>query len=160
MRRAPYVWAALGVVCCGAVLCALGWYGVSGERFTARQVPYLASCTLPGAALIVAGSVLLAGRETGGRGRDALPQPPLPPLPPEEGRLPSSDGPLLHLPGGTLAHRPDCPLVLGKPEAAPASGVRDLAPCPVCEPEHLFEAEAGREVSGGGTEAPGPGTGT
>ncbi|MEU8891750.1 hypothetical protein [Streptomyces sp. NPDC048442] len=185
MRRAPYVWAALGAVCCGAVLCVLGWYGVSGERFTARQVPYLASCTLPGAALIVAGAVLLAGRDLGGRGRDAVPEPsdPSDPSePPEEGRLPSSDGPLLRLPGGTLAHRRDCPLVLGKPEAAPASGVRDLAPCPVCEPEHLFEGEGegggrgggrgegegrgegggegGAEVSGSGAEVPGPGTGT
>ncbi|MGW7411914.1 hypothetical protein [Streptomyces sp. NPDC054863] len=162
MRRAPYVWAALGAVCCGAVLCVLGWYGVSGERFTARQVPYLASCTLPGAALIVAGAVLLAGRDLGGRFRDAEPEPP---LPQEEGRFPSSEGPLLHLPGGTLAHRQDCPLVIGKPEAAPAAGVRDLAPCPVCEPEHLYEEpehlfEGGSASSGDGAGSPAPGSGT
>ncbi|MFJ2744077.1 hypothetical protein ACIO3O_31000 [Streptomyces sp. NPDC087440] len=145
MRGAPYVWAALAAVCCGAVLCVAGWYGVSGERFTARQVPYLASCTLPGAALIVAGAVLLAAhvRSLAIRTRGE-------PLPsPYDGDTrettsgagdglgpagPFSDGPLVHLPGGTLAHRPDCPLVLGKPESEPADGIPDLTPCPVCEP--------------------------
>ena len=37
--------------CCAS----LGWYGVSGERYAERQLPYLASCTVPGAALIIAG---------------------------------------------------------------------------------------------------------
>jgi hypothetical protein len=44
------------------LLCTLGWYGVSGERYTARQIPYLASATAPGAALIIGGTVLLAAR--------------------------------------------------------------------------------------------------
>lgn len=48
------------------MLCVIGWYGVSGERFAERQLPYLASCTVPGAALIIAGAVLLA------HGRNAL----------------------------------------------------------------------------------------
>ncbi|MFF0746224.1 hypothetical protein ACFYVL_38110 [Streptomyces sp. NPDC004111] len=156
MRRAPYVWIALAAVACGAVLCVLGWYGVSGERFTARQVPYLASCTLPGAALIVAGAVLLAGRDRGALAGD--PAAGLPAYEDADGAgaehgdglrdggpgaaadghpPPSAEGPLLHLPGGTLAHRPDCPLVLGKAAARPAAGVRDLAPCPVCEPARL-----------------------
>ncbi|WP_236655403.1 hypothetical protein [Streptacidiphilus carbonis] len=54
----------LGWVCCagGVLLCALGWYGVSGERYTARQIPFLASATAPGAALIIGGTVLLAAR--------------------------------------------------------------------------------------------------
>ena len=57
----------LGWICCalGALLCALGWYGVSGEVYAARQIPYLASATAPGAALIVGGLVLLAGRGAG-----------------------------------------------------------------------------------------------
>jgi hypothetical protein len=49
----------------GALLCALGWYGVSGERYTARQIPFLASATAPGVALIVCGGVLLAARHRG-----------------------------------------------------------------------------------------------
>src|SRR5579859_954458 len=54
-ERAGWVTAAAG-----AVLCVLGWYGVSGESVAERQLPYLASATIPGAALIVAGAVLLA----------------------------------------------------------------------------------------------------
>ena len=47
-------------------------------------------------------------------------------------------GYLLMVPGGTLWHRADCPLVAGKAEAVPvdakllASG--ELGPCPICEP--------------------------
>ncbi|WP_370085320.1 hypothetical protein [Streptacidiphilus sp. MAP12-16] len=54
----------LGWICfaTGALLCALGWYGVSGERYSARQIPYLASATAPGTALLVGGLVLLAAR--------------------------------------------------------------------------------------------------
>lgn len=48
----------------GVPLCVVGWYGVSGERLAARQLPYLASATVPGAALIVAGAVLTVGRST------------------------------------------------------------------------------------------------
>jgi hypothetical protein len=54
------------VALCGVLLCALGWYGVSGERYEARQVPYLASATIPGAALIVAGAVLVVGTRRDG----------------------------------------------------------------------------------------------
>src|SRR6476659_6168515 len=61
----PVLWAGWAALAAGAVLCVIGWYGVSGERFAERQLPYLASCTVPGAALIVAGAVLLA------HGRDA-----------------------------------------------------------------------------------------
>ncbi|AUY54088.1 hypothetical protein [Streptomyces sp. CB01881] len=49
----------------GAALCVLGWYGVSGEQFAEQQIPYLASSTIPGAALIVAGVVLVALRSSG-----------------------------------------------------------------------------------------------
>ncbi|MFF0426326.1 hypothetical protein ACFYUJ_18210 [Streptomyces sp. NPDC004520] len=122
------LWSGLAAAAGGSVLCALGWYGISGERFSERQLPYLASCTVPGAALIVAGAVLAAAAAL-------LPvRPPEPrPAEPEEAPPPSSDGPLLRVPGGTLAHRPDCPLVAGKPEAV-AAGDAELAPCPVCEP--------------------------
>ena len=61
----PVLWAGWAALAAGAVLCVIGWYGVSGERFAERQLPYLASCTVPGAALIVAGAVLLThGRST------------------------------------------------------------------------------------------------
>ncbi|MBC9728752.1 hypothetical protein [Streptomyces sp. TRM68367] len=143
----PVLWAGWAALAAGAVLCVVGWYGVSGERFAVRQLPYLASCTAPGAALIIAGSVLL----THGRGALAAARV-------EElyGLLVSAgtgdaeeSGPvaaapvavssqMLMVPGGTLWHRADCPLVAGKAEAVPvdsklvASG--ELGPCPICEP--------------------------
>ena len=48
------------VLVLGAGLCFLGWYGVSGERHPAQQIPYLASATAPGVALLLGGCVLVA----------------------------------------------------------------------------------------------------
>ncbi|WP_425555671.1 hypothetical protein [Kitasatospora kazusensis] len=139
----------------GAVLCVLGWYGVSGEALTARQLPYLASATVPGAALIVAGAVLAAARAPGRGGPGDLTdrrvevlytllveQPPDPDPVPDPGAPPPGSAPggaaLLALPEGTLYHRPGCLLVAGKDRAEPVDGPRlrerGLAPCPVCEP--------------------------
>ncbi|MGW3419886.1 hypothetical protein [Streptomyces phaeochromogenes] len=143
----PVLWAGWAALAAGAVLCVLGWYGISGERFAERQLPYLASCTVPGAALIIAGAVLLT------HGRNALAAARVEDL---YGLLVAADpadadesgqaaaapvavsGDLLMVPGGTLWHRADCPLVSGKAEALPvdsrvlAGG--ELAPCPICEP--------------------------
>ncbi|MBQ0850105.1 hypothetical protein J8N05_18050 [Streptomyces sp. BH-SS-21] len=143
----PVLWAGWAALATGAVLCVLGWYGISGERYAERQLPYLASCTVPGAALIIAAAVLLA------HGGNALAAARVEEL---YGLLVAADpedaasadgtaaapvavgGDLLMVPGGTLWHRADCPLVAGKPEALPvdsrvlAGG--DLAPCPICEP--------------------------
>ncbi|APE20740.1 MULTISPECIES: hypothetical protein [Streptomyces] len=124
------LWSGLVAAAGGAVLCVLGWYGISGERFAERQLPYLASCTVPGAALIVAGAVLLVAA-------CALPvRPPQPRRPAaseEEPPAPSAAGPFVRVPAGTLAHRSDCPLVAGRPEAVEV-GDAVLDPCPVCEP--------------------------
>ncbi|MER7490183.1 hypothetical protein ABTY20_30730 [Streptomyces sp. NPDC126497] len=143
----PVLWAGWAALAAGAVLCVIGWYGVSGERHAARQLPYLASGSIPGAALIVAGAVLLA------HGRGALAATRVEELHrllvaagtaggDEPGR--PAGGPvavgreMLMVPGGTLWHRADCPLVAGRTEAVPvdtglvASG--GLGPCPVCEP--------------------------
>jgi len=131
-------WAALAA---GAVLCAVGWYGVSGERFAERQIPYLASCTIPGAALIVAGAVLLSRGDQGlaaarveelygllvaadgeGTGGAAGPGPRSGPGDGTEGGIGAGSGgagPYLAVPGGTLYHRPGCALVAGKPGAVP-----------------------------------------
>lgn len=73
VRSAVRVYGGWIVVLIGAVLCAVGWYGVSGEKHEARQLPYIASATVPGAALIVAGAVLVAARlRGGGQSDDAL----------------------------------------------------------------------------------------
>jgi hypothetical protein len=145
----PVLWAGWAALAAGAVLCFIGWYGISGERYAERQLPYLASCTVPGAALIIAGAVLLThGRNATAAARveelygllvaagsadaeDAAQAATAAPV--------AVSGELRMVPGGTLYHRADCPLVAGKPEAAPvdsrvlASG--DLGPCPICEPD-------------------------
>ncbi|GGX50436.1 hypothetical protein GCM10010515_17320 [Streptomyces fructofermentans] len=144
----PVLWAGWAALAAGAVLCVLGWYGISGERYAERQLPYLASCTVPGAALVVAGAVLLA------QGRNALAAARVEELyallvaagpddaerPGETAAAPVAIGTdLLMVPGGTLWHRADCPLVAGKQDALPvdsrllAGG--GLAPCPICEPD-------------------------
>ncbi|MFE2109900.1 hypothetical protein ACFXAF_29110 [Kitasatospora sp. NPDC059463] len=150
--RAGGGWAGWALVAVGAVLCVLGWYGVSGERFVEQQIPYLASATVPGAALIVAGVLLVAlrppGRTRPPSGATATdrriahlyallvePGEPGEPAGPPEG---GTGGPPTAVPGGTLYHRPDCPLVAGKPAAAPvdAAAVRErgLTPCRLCDP--------------------------
>ncbi|WP_105972706.1 hypothetical protein [Streptomyces geranii] len=142
----PVLWAGWAALAAGAVLCVVGWYGVSGERFAERQLPYLASCTVPGAALIVAGAVLLAhardslaaarveelyGLLVAAEPAEATGEPVIAPV--------AVSGRLLMVPGGTLWHRADCPLVTGKPEAVPVDGkllaTGELAPCPICEPD-------------------------
>jgi hypothetical protein len=143
----PVLWAGWAALAAGAVLCVIGWYGISGERYAERQLPYLASCSVPGAALIIAGSVLLA------HGRNALAAARVEELygllvdaesaDADESRqaaaLPLAvSGDLLMVPGGTLWHRADCPLVSGKVEAVPVDAKLlqsgELGPCPICEP--------------------------
>ncbi|TQJ87081.1 hypothetical protein [Streptomyces sp. SLBN-31] len=142
----PVLWAGWAALAAGAVLCVIGWYGVSGERYAERQLPYLASCTIPGAALIVAGAVLLA------HGQGALAAARVEELygllvtePVEDGGAGQAvtaplavSGDLLMVPGGTLWHRADCPLVAGKAEAVPVDAKvlagGELGPCPICEP--------------------------
>ncbi|MFI1355359.1 hypothetical protein ACH4TV_17575 [Streptomyces sp. NPDC020898] len=142
----PVLWTGWAALTAGAALCVLGWYGVSGERFAERQLPYLASCTVPGAALIVAGAVLLThGRSALAAARveelygllvatepaEAPGEPVIAPV--------AVSGRLLMVPDGTLWHRADCPLVAGKPEAVPVDGrllaTGELDPCPICEPD-------------------------
>ncbi|MFI2433991.1 hypothetical protein [Streptomyces sp. NPDC018693] len=145
----PVPWAGWAALAAGAVLCVIGWYGVSGERFAERQLPYLASCTVPGAALIVAGAVLLAhARDSVAATRVEELYGLLVAAEPDSGKEGSArpafapmavSGELRMVPGGTLWHRADCPLVAGKAEAVPVDGVvlarGELGPCPICEPD-------------------------
>ena len=62
VRRAGWLTAGLGVI-----LLVLGWYGVSGQSVVAEQVPYLASASIPGAALVIGGLVLAAAERARGR---------------------------------------------------------------------------------------------
>lgn len=134
-------WAVAGV---GVVLLVLGWYGVSGEAIVARQVPYLASASLPGVALLVCGAVLVAVERTARRSEEtqrrvaelhALLVEPVREMSAVDGA--DDDGSRLAVAGGTRVHRRGCPLLAGKdarpvsPEDVAALGLRD---CPLCEP--------------------------
>ncbi|WP_246127119.1 hypothetical protein [Embleya hyalina] len=137
---------------CGALLCAVGWYGVSGERYEARQLPYLASATIPGAALIVAGAVLVVGTRRGtaeaagtsvenaelrrmmGRLYELLVEP----EPTDAAAGAGAGAAWVTVPGGARYHRSGCSLVRGKDGVAPVGATavrdRDLRPCRLCDP--------------------------
>jgi hypothetical protein len=66
VRRAGWLTAGLGVI-----LLVLGWYGVSGQSVVAEQIPYLASASIPGAALVIGGLVLAAAERVRGRANAA-----------------------------------------------------------------------------------------
>jgi hypothetical protein len=141
-------WLGLVVAVVGAVLLVVGWYAVSGETDIGRQMPYVVSACIPGAALLIAGAVLLAAerwRDAAARTDekvDALyalftePRADLtPPAAPSADT--GLDGQLVALDGTTRYHRSGCPLVAGKPGHAVATGdvaSGQLEPCPVCEP--------------------------
>ena len=151
------------VAAVGVGLTVLGWYQISGQPTEAQQLPYLASATIPGAALIVAGTVMVAAR----RIADAA------------GRAVGRGG-LWALPDGSYVHRADCPLIDGKPEAfqvagegagsgaaesgAAGSGAAESGtaepgagprrPCPICDPDLELLAPPG--ASAPGLFAPGP----
>jgi hypothetical protein len=146
LRRTAARWGGWVALAAGAVLCVLGWYGVSGERFAERQIPYLASSTIPGAALIVAGALLVGRSESSVAAARVEELYALLVAAPTEpaGRATAADpvavgeGPPVAVANGTMFHRPDCPLAEGKPGAAPAAADdvrrRGLRPCPVCQP--------------------------
>jgi hypothetical protein len=130
-------WALVGG---GVLLLVLGWYGVSGESLTAKQLPYLVSGGLGGIALIVLAAALLTTQDVQrqlerldrveqrvGTLYDLLVEELVP------AALDGAD--VVRVTGGTTYHRPTCPLVAGK-ETAPLGPADRLAvaPCDVCGP--------------------------
>lgn len=98
----------------GVGLEVVGWYQISGQPTEAQQLPYLASATIPGAALIVAGAVLIASRRRveprgGVHGTYAA-----------AGVIQRAG--LWALPDGSYVHRGDCPLLDGKPDVYEVTG--------------------------------------
>jgi hypothetical protein len=113
----------------GVGLSVVGWYQISGQPTEAQQLPYLASATIPGAALIVAGAVML----TGGRATERVSFTRQP-------RPRAADTALWGLPAGSYIHRAACPLLDGKPDAFQitaeriAAGTAPERACPICDP--------------------------
>ncbi|HET9171934.1 MAG TPA: hypothetical protein VFN97_21050 [Actinospica sp.] len=124
----------------GAVLCVLGWYQISGQPTVAQQLPYLASATIPGAALLAVG-LALALRDlqprSAPRGEDG----------PVSGPTPFRRTGLWRLPDGRYLHAADCPLLDGRP---------DLLPVPAPEPGDKSEPGVQTEPDGEPTLRPCP----
>jgi hypothetical protein len=64
-------WLGVALAAVGAVLLFAGWWGVSGEALIALQLPYLASASIPGAALLITGGILLSGESARRSAHDA-----------------------------------------------------------------------------------------
>jgi hypothetical protein len=137
----------------GALALFLGWYGVSGEALTAKQLPYLVSGGLTGIALVIIAGVVLATEDIRRqlsrvddleRKLDNLyglfVEELAAPVPTSTAAAPTASaaaGSLVALPAGTSYHRPDCALVSGKSATAVDHSVvraRKLRPCRVCDP--------------------------
>ena len=147
---------AYAAVLVGAALLALGWWGISGTAVVARQLPYLASGSIPGAALVVAGALLVAGdrsRRADERAADmvgTLYRLLTEAVGTEEAATPSASGTpepadarvaaarWVTVPGSARFHRSDCALVRGKDDVAAVDAAAitsdDLQPCPICDP--------------------------
>jgi len=131
---------AWGLAAAGVLLLVLGWYGVSGQALTAKQLPYLVSGGLGGVALVVLAAALLmtqdARRQLDRLDRVEQRVTTLYDLLVEE-LVPAAlaDAEVVRVDGGSTYHRPTCPLVAGKRTAALAPADRlALTPCGVCQP--------------------------
>ncbi|MEP6661588.1 MAG: hypothetical protein ABJD24_16865 [Acidimicrobiales bacterium] len=132
------VWFGVIIAAAGATLLFLGWYGISGESSVAEQVPYLASASIPGAALLIVGATL-AAREREGQNAERMvstlyelltePVTDAPATAPTDDRL-------VALPDATKYHQVSCVLVAGKDDAVTVDShdiaARGLEPCPLC----------------------------
>jgi len=137
----------------GAITLLIGWFGVSGESLTAKQLPYLASAGLAGVALFIMAAVFLATDDVrrqfariaelerkvddlytlfvadlAATGSGGATRP----------RAVTAGDAYVALPSGTSYHRPDCALVAGKEETATVTAAdikaRSLRACRVCDP--------------------------
>jgi hypothetical protein len=139
----------------GALALFLGWYGVSGQSLTAKQLPYLVSGGLTGIGLVIIAAVFLATDDVRRqisrldemeRKVDDLYSLLVLDAPPAATDDPAGSAPrtphpkakLVALPTGSSYHRPDCALVNGKAKVtavdARSIASRSLRPCRVCDP--------------------------
>ena len=139
-------WFSLLVVLAGGFALVLGWYGVSGEANVAEQLPYVASASLPGVALVVAGTLLFCAdldhrRRAPTERRVAELHTLLVEEPDETGVTAGPPAPTgrdadeapVTIAGTRHYHRATCALVAGKAAVAVTTH-EGLTPCPVCEP--------------------------
>lgn len=135
-------WLGVTVALAGAALLVYGWWKVSGEARVAAQIPYIASSSVPGAALLVIGALLILRRRTPERDRriDLLMS--LLTENSETAAGPSVSGAAEPAPegfvaveGATLFHHSNCVLVVGKsshPVDDASLSTKPLVACPLC----------------------------
>lgn len=154
-RPGRLVWLGLAAIAAGAVLLVLGWWGASGEAVVALQLPYIASASIPGAALVVAGAVLVAGepaRRSAAASAsmvtaltqlltEAASEPPPASAAAADAAGAGPEGGavvLVTVPGASHYHRASCVLVAGKAGVEPVDAgeieASELLPCPICAP--------------------------
>jgi len=137
----------------GAIALFVGWFGVSGESLTAKQIPYLVSAGLTGVALFIMAGVFLATDDIRRqferigeleRKVDDLYSLFVADLNAPAGKhepavVTAGHGAVVALPAGSSYHRPTCSLVMGKTDVSTVGArqidERGLRPCRVCDPE-------------------------
>lgn len=144
-------WMGVVLAVAGAASLVGGWWGISGESIVALQMSYIASASIPGAAMVIAGAVLLSGESARRHAADsarmiatlydlltvasaAAPDASVASV----ASVADDAQSLLVVPGGNRYHRASCALVEAKPgvTTVDAAAIRDqqLQPCPVCNP--------------------------
>jgi hypothetical protein len=138
-------WLGIAVGIVGAASLAVGWWGVSGESVVALQLPYLASASIPGAAMVIAGAALLSGESARRSAADSARMIAtlydlltVASAAPPESSVADDGQTLVTLPGSSRYHGASCVLVQGKPgvtavDRAAVLG-HELQPCPLCNP--------------------------
>lgn len=128
----------------GVAFILLAWYGAAHKPLIIQQFPYLLSGGVLGLGLMFAGGFLYFGYwvtrlvQENRRHTDQL----LEALGRLEGRLgeapeaaPSGNGTLVVTATGTMIHRPDCPVVVGREGLRKVKAdAKGFEPCKICDP--------------------------
>jgi hypothetical protein len=117
----------------GLLLVFLGWLGASRTPLVQEQLPYLISGGLLGLALVNLGGFFYFAHWQSEVLREVRTQTAEITAALRSGSQPvRTDAALVTTAAGTLAHRPDCPVVRDRDDLSPAGP--GLEPCSICEP--------------------------
>lgn len=144
------------LLCLGLVVIGAGWYGAAHTPYLFEQVPYMISGGLLGIGLVAAGGFLYFAywmtrqvdetKRQSARTQEALEQvqkaltealaagPPTGSGRAASGRSARSNGSFVATKGGSMFHRPDCPVVAGRTDLRKVGAEGDLEPCRMCDP--------------------------
>jgi hypothetical protein len=138
----------------GLLVIGAGWYGAAHTPYLFEQVPYLISGGLLGIGLVAAGGFFYFAywmtrqvdetKRQAARTQEALERvqkaltEALAAKPESNraaaGRSAGSNGSFVATKGGSMFHRPECPVVAGRDDLRKVSAEGDLEPCRMCDP--------------------------